>query len=287
MSEGRIEQIGTPFGDLQLPGDGLRGVVRRDAQPCHGGRHRCGRLAASRSMARRSEPRKAVTEAGAGGRVTLALRPEGIALGRRRQGCNRLRGTIEDINFLGSIVRSALRHRRRGRRRATGTSWRWTPSTSRTCPAAGRRAVTVSFPPEACFVLGSARDGDAGRRRGRRRGVTRPTARRDRPRRLRQGRHAHRLRRACGAAGRLTLAGAPGDGDRAVGREPLFAMLGLRRRRRDAVLPGGGLAATPMARLRERTRDVLVADGPHRHRGRGRPRRARGTRRTRSAWPIR
>ena len=41
---------------------------------------------------------------------------------------------------------------------------------------------------------------------------------------------------------------------------PLYGMLGY-----DAatgiVLPGGGLAATPMARLRERTRDVLVALG--------------------------
>jgi len=49
----------------------------------------------------------------------------------------------------------------------------------------------------------------------------------------------------------------------AIGRsvdEPLFAMLGF-----DAatvtMLPGGGLAATPMARLRERTRDVLVESG--------------------------
>jgi phosphoglycolate phosphatase len=41
---------------------------------------------------------------------------------------------------------------------------------------------------------------------------------------------------------------------------PLFAMLGY-----DAaggsILPGGGLAATPMARLRERTRDVLLWSG--------------------------
>lgn len=41
---------------------------------------------------------------------------------------------------------------------------------------------------------------------------------------------------------------------------PLFAMLGY-----DAatgvVLPGGGLAATPMARVRERARDVLIACG--------------------------
>jgi phosphoglycolate phosphatase len=41
---------------------------------------------------------------------------------------------------------------------------------------------------------------------------------------------------------------------------PLYAMLGY-----DAatgrIHPGGGLAATPMARLRERTRDLLVAEG--------------------------
>ena len=49
----------------------------------------------------------------------------------------------------------------------------------------------------------------------------------------------------------------------AIGRsvdQPLFEMLGY-----DAatgiVLPGGGLAATPMARLRERTRDVLIEAG--------------------------
>ena len=33
MSEGRIEQIGTPVADLQLPGDRVRGVVRGHAQP--------------------------------------------------------------------------------------------------------------------------------------------------------------------------------------------------------------------------------------------------------------
>ena len=58
----------------------------------------------------------------------------------------------------------------------------------------------------------------------------------------------------------VALAGAL---DAAAGRSvegPLFAMLGY-----DAVtgtvLPGGGLAATPMARLRERTHDVLVREG--------------------------
>ena len=35
----------------------------------------------------------------------------------------------------------------------------------------------------------------------------------------------------------------------------------VRPRDRDACVPGGGLAATPMARLRDRTREVLVASG--------------------------
>ena len=40
----------------------------------------------------------------------------------------------------------------------------------------------------------------------------------------------------------------------------LFAMLGYDPATR-RVTPGGGMAATPMARLRERTRDLLVAEG--------------------------
>ena len=42
--------------------------------------------------------------------------------------------------------------------------------------------------------------------------------------------------------------------------EPVYAMLGFDPET-GVVTPGGGLAATPMARLRDRTRDVLVASG--------------------------
>ena len=41
---------------------------------------------------------------------------------------------------------------------------------------------------------------------------------------------------------------------------PLFAMFGYDPAA-GRILPGGGLAATPMARLRDRTRDILVAAG--------------------------
>ena len=42
--------------------------------------------------------------------------------------------------------------------------------------------------------------------------------------------------------------------------EPLYAMLGFDPAT-GSVVPGGGLAATPMARLRDRTREVLLASG--------------------------
>ena len=48
--------------------------------------------------------------------------------------------------------------------------------------------------------------------------------------------------------------------DRPIVEGPLFAMLGYDAAT-GAVLPGGGLAATPMARLRERTGDVLIDEG--------------------------
>ena len=42
--------------------------------------------------------------------------------------------------------------------------------------------------------------------------------------------------------------------------EPLYAMLGFDPAT-GSVVPGGGLAATPMARLRDRTSRVLLASG--------------------------
>src|SRR4029453_16852422 len=104
MSEGRIEQIGTPFeiynfpatpfvasfvGTLNLVG---AGVVDAAA----------GRLSLAGQEVRTG---KAVPSARNGDHVTLAVRPEGIDLGDGDVGWNRIRGTLEDINFLGSVVR--------------------------------------------------------------------------------------------------------------------------------------------------------------------------------------
>ena len=99
-----------------------------------------------------------MTDVGANGLVTLALRPEGIELGEGEPGENRLHGTVEDINFLGSIVRIRVKvgdgedggHRRYRPRRV-----------QRAAPPAPRRRQGGDdlLPPEACFVLGAARDG--------------------------------------------------------------------------------------------------------------------------------
>jgi putative spermidine/putrescine transport system ATP-binding protein len=162
MSEGRIEQIGTPFEIYNFPATAFvasfvgtlnlvaAGVVDAGS----------GRLSLEGQEIRTT---KAITDAGSDGRVTLAVRPEGISLGEGPEGANRLRGTIEDINFLGSIVRLRLRlpiaAAGSGDEGATIALDTFNEP-HLTLPPVGDM-VTVWFPQEACFVLGSAREGAA------------------------------------------------------------------------------------------------------------------------------
>jgi len=103
MSEGRMEQVGTPFeiynfpttafvasfvGTLNvLPGvvaDAGRGDVTIAGQPI--------RLAHS-------------FEGSRGREIKVALRPEMVSLGASTNGANQLTGKVTDVSFLGSIVR--------------------------------------------------------------------------------------------------------------------------------------------------------------------------------------
>jgi putative spermidine/putrescine transport system ATP-binding protein len=158
MSDGRIEQIGTPFEIYNFPSTSFvasfvgtlnlvsAGVVDAAA----------GRLSIDGQEVRTS---KAASGAGADGRVTLAVRPEGIALGPGEAGDNRLTGTVEDVNFLGSIVRIRLRlGAARDGEVPTTVALDTFNEPHLTVPPVGS-TVTVSFPPEASFVLGAARDG--------------------------------------------------------------------------------------------------------------------------------
>ena len=103
MSEGRVEQLGTPFeiynnprtrfvasfvGTLNLIAgriaDAGQGLVAVDGQNFR---------ARNRIAAPTGTP------------VTLALRPEAISIGPATEGANRIAGTIAEVSFLGALVR--------------------------------------------------------------------------------------------------------------------------------------------------------------------------------------
>jgi len=107
MSEGRIEQVGTPFEIYNFPAtpfvasfvgqlnllpasvvDASRGEVTIGGQTVH--------------VAKR-------ISGGVGREISLALRPEMISLGAGTNGSNILTGTVSEVSFLGSIVRIRVR----------------------------------------------------------------------------------------------------------------------------------------------------------------------------------
>ena len=157
MNEGHIEQIGVPSEIYNFPTTAFvasfvgtlnlvsAGVI--DAAS--------GRVSVAGQEIRTN---RAITTAAAGDVVTLALRPEGISLGEGPEGSNRLRGTIDDINFLGSIVRIRL-HLNDGAdgKAPTIVALDTFNEPHLMVPTVGAD-VTVSFPREACFVLGASRD---------------------------------------------------------------------------------------------------------------------------------
>src|SRR5438046_2278205 len=145
MSEGRVEQIGTPFEIYNFPRTSfvasfvgtlniLRGQV---ADQAHGKILVDGQeVFASRGLER----------ARTGDAVTVALRPEIVSLGEVAGNGNRMRGTVEDVNFLGSIVRIRVRFTDNAISLDTFNN----PSLS--LPQRGQ-ALTVSFPREAVLAL--------------------------------------------------------------------------------------------------------------------------------------
>jgi len=148
MSEGRIEQIGSPAAIYNFPATpfvasfvgtlNLLAVNVVDAAD--------GRVSVEGQEVRAARP---ITEARNGAMVTLALRPESIELGEGG-GSNRLRGTVEDVSFLGSIVRTRVRLGDSGTTVSLDTF-----NDPNLTAAAIDELVTVSFPPEASLVIGA------------------------------------------------------------------------------------------------------------------------------------
>jgi len=149
MSEGRIEQIGTPFEIYNFPSTGfvarfvgtLNVVSAKVLDPT------AGTLEAAGQPIRAAGP---ISSGHPGDAVTVALRPEIISLGAR-EGMNQLSGVVDDVTFLGSIVRVRIRF-------SDGSgaiSFDTFNNPHLAVPDRGT-AVTISFPPEACLVLDRA-----------------------------------------------------------------------------------------------------------------------------------
>ena len=148
MSEGRIEQVGTPFEIYNRPRtrfvasfvgtlnilqgrvlDGAAGRVAIDGQEI---RVACG-----------------LDGAAAGATRAFALRPEAVTLGAAGSGGNTLRGTIEQVSFLGSVVRIRVK---------TGESGILldTFNDPKAAPPKFGRIVEINFGEEDLLVLDSA-----------------------------------------------------------------------------------------------------------------------------------
>jgi putative spermidine/putrescine transport system ATP-binding protein len=148
MSEGRVEQIGAPADIYNFPATpfvasfvgtlNLLAVKVVDAST--------GRISIEGQEVRAAKP---VDAASSGGTVTVAIRPESIEFGEGG-GSNRLTGTVEDVSFLGSIVRSRVRLG--GSETTVSLDTFNDPNVT---PPAIESSVTISFPPEACLVIGA------------------------------------------------------------------------------------------------------------------------------------
>jgi len=154
MSDGRMEQVGTPSEIYNFPSTafvasfvGTLNLVEAGVVDAASGRVSVG--------GQEVRTAKAISEAHSGDRITLALRPEGIELGSGAEGSNRLTGVIDNISFLGSIVR--LRMSLPGLEGAVKEISLDTFNEPHLALPPIGGTVMVSFPPEACFVLaGSA-----------------------------------------------------------------------------------------------------------------------------------
>ncbi|MCX6046161.1 MAG: ABC transporter ATP-binding protein [Chloroflexi bacterium] len=145
MNHSLIEQVGTPFEIYNFPKtafvasfvgtlnslpaevlDAATGLLRVDGQEIH-----------------TTQPLKAAKN---GDKITLALRPELFRLNRTAVGENQLSGRVENILFLGAIVRIQVRLRE------TLLAMDTFNNPHLALPSLGEE-VTVSFSPEACLVL--------------------------------------------------------------------------------------------------------------------------------------
>jgi putative spermidine/putrescine transport system ATP-binding protein len=148
MSEGRVEQIGTPFEIYNFPRttfvasfvgtlNVLRGPVVDPA---------AGRIAID---GQEIVAARGLEGARAGEVVTVALRPETVSFDAAADGANHMAGVVDEVHFLGSIVRIRVRFG------DNALSLDTFNNPNRSLPQRGQR-VTVRFPREAVLVLAAS-----------------------------------------------------------------------------------------------------------------------------------
>ncbi|HNP86221.1 MAG TPA: ABC transporter ATP-binding protein [Kouleothrix sp.] len=149
MSNGRVEQIGTPFEIYNTPATrfvasfvGTLNVLSATVtDPASG------RLQIDGQDVRTGRP---LADVAANAPITMALRPEIISMNGSSDAApnstNHLTGTVEDVMFLGPTVRVRLRFGEQALQFDEANNPHLQPPTS-------GQQLTVSFPPEACLIL--------------------------------------------------------------------------------------------------------------------------------------
>ena len=158
MSEGRVEQVGTPFEVYNFPTTAFVAsfVGTLNALPARIVDAAAGRL----SLAGQEVRTSSAVSGAAGERVTVAIRPEAIGLvgvdptgaAIAANGTNRLQATVDDVAFLGSVVRVRVRLPGDGAQRLDVDTFN---NPNLAVPSAGA-SVALRFTPEACLVLPGA-----------------------------------------------------------------------------------------------------------------------------------
>jgi putative spermidine/putrescine transport system ATP-binding protein len=149
MSEGRIEQVGTPFEIYNFPQTAfvasfvgtLNSLVATVVEPS------TGRVSIDGQELRVAKP---IADRKAGETVTVSIRPEALAIGEASGTANQLLGTVAQVTFLGAIVR--IRIRLGGE---TTLAFDTFNNPHLAVPREGD-ALRVAFPQAACLVLQGA-----------------------------------------------------------------------------------------------------------------------------------
>ena len=108
LSEGRAEQIGTPFEVYNWPRTRFVAsfVGTLNLLTAEVGDATAGRLTLDGRAVSTARP---IAGRSVGEKVTVALRPEAVTLGTTSGDRNAVPGTIEDVSFLGAVVRIRVR----------------------------------------------------------------------------------------------------------------------------------------------------------------------------------